>query len=156
MLTYREIGQLGEEVIAKWFQSKGSIVKIAKQFDDKKDMTIDGVSTEIKTQSLYRSFPFPGKSMSAFTVPILADNKLHTNQLSKCMNVPQLIFVQRPTLSDPVVRLYRAPEPGHRPFTIIQNSKDGRYVAGLKHTLMTEIAQVEDKNIVQKLMDNWR
>lgn len=157
VLTNYEVGVLGEELVTKYFNSLGcEVVSSKHKYDESKDLLIDGVATEVKTQSLYRAFPFPDGATNAFTVPILSDTKIHRNQLSKCLNVPRLIFVRKASSQDPVIRLYEAPPVGKRLFSITQNSKDMRYTAGFKLSIMKELCWVTDKKMIQKLTDNWR
>lgn len=156
-LTNYEVGVLGEQLVTKYFKSLGSQVEQSKnKYDESKDLIIDGIHTEVKTQSLYRAFPFPDGPTNAFTVPILSDTKIHRNQLSKCLNVPRLIFVRKASTQDPVIRLYEAPPVGKRLFSITQNTKDMRYTAGFKLGIMKELCWVTDRKMIEKLMDNWR
>lgn len=156
-LSNYEIGAIGEKIVHDFFLAHGhSVVKSLDKFDQEKDLVVNGVNVEVKTQTLYRGFQFPHGRKPAFTIPILGDTKLHRNQLSKCMNVERLIFVQRPTSSDPVIRLYEADHPGKRSFTITQNIKDGRYIAGFDVDILHKMVDIKDQAYVTQLMDNWR
>lgn len=156
-LSNYEIGSLGEELVEQFFiKNSHVVVRSTNKFDEEKDLTVNGANVEVKTQSIYRGFPFPHGRKPAFTVPITSDTHLLRNQLSKCMNVERLIFVARSTLEDPVIKIYEAPPVGKRFFTIAQNSKDGRYTAGFDIDSLHKITEVHDSVFVNKLMDNWR
>jgi hypothetical protein len=156
-LSNYEVGLLGEQVVQDYFKRLGySISTAGHKYDQEKDFLVNGVKTEVKTQSLYRSFCFPDRKGYAFTIPIASDTKIHRNQLSKCLNVERLIFVQKSSASDPRVRLYAAPPVGQRFFCVVQNTKDMRFVAGFPIESMKLIYTITKDDIVSKLMDNWR
>lgn len=158
MIDIEKIGRNGEILVAHYFKNKGHSVEISKdKFDMEKDLTIDGSYTEVKTQTVYRKFPTVSGPKPAFTVDIAADrSKVFSNQLNKCANVERLVFVSRPTIYDKTVRIYEAPPIGKRRFTIIQNSRDKRYVAGFLISDMSEITSFSDKTILEKFEDSWR
>ncbi len=152
-----DLGQEGENLVASWFKEHGFVVKKSEdQYDDRKDLLINDEAVEVKTQTVYRKFPFMGEFKPSFTVPIIEDTKIHRNQLNKCLNVEHLIFVSRSSNTDLNVRIYEAPPLGKRYFTIIQNKKDGRFVAGFPISEMNEIGVISDKATVDKFMDEWR
>lgn len=159
MIDRYNIGRAGEALVAAYYEQSGhKVVKSSDPYDPYKDMTIDDMHTEVKTQTLYRSFTSIGNVIqSAFTVDIAADTgKVYSNQLNKCMNVPKLIFVRRSSEQDRNVRIYEAPELGKRKFSIAKNKYDGRYVAGFMLNDMKEIAVIDKKNIVEHFMDNYK
>lgn len=152
-----ELGSEGEELVANWFRSRGlTVERSTDTFDGEKDLTINGKSVEVKTQTIYRRFPYLQDFSPAFTVPILEDTKISRNQLNKCLNVDHLIFVSRSSMDDPNVRIFRAPELGKRHFTISRNSRDGRYVAGFMLEHMKQMTIFSDDDIVEKFRDNWK
>lgn len=149
----QEIGRKGEKLVSDFFGSKGFTVKRSEDpFDNEKDLKINGASAEVKTQTVYRNFPYLNSYVSAFTVPIIEDTKIAMNQLNKCMNVKYLIFVSRSSELDPYVRIYCAPSLGKRHFTIIRNKVDGRYVAGFIIDHMSHLETFTDKKIVDEFM----
>lgn len=151
-----EMGEFGEKLVADYFRSLRSEVLMSyDSYDDSKDMTIDGVPAEIKTQTLYRSF---GEfKQPAFTVDIAVDDtKIYKNQLNKCVNVERLFFVRRSSLEDLRVSIYEAPKLGLRKFSISQNYKDKRYVAGFLLKDMNLVKSFVDAEIVNKFMDNYK
>ena len=154
-----QLGRDGELLVAAYYEQTGHIVsKSSDEYDAVKDMTIDGIETEVKTQTLYRSFTSIGNTIQpAFTVDIAADNgRVYSNQLNKCMNVEKLIFVKRSSSNDPFVRIYEAPKLGQRKFSVNKNKHDGRYVAGFLLKDMTEIAVIDKPHIVKHFMDEYR
>lgn len=159
MVDRYDIGRSGEALVAAYYEQSGHVVvKSSDPYDPYKDMTIDGMSTEVKTQTLYRSFTSIGNVIQpAFTVDIAADSgKIYSNQLNKCMNVPKLVFVRRSSEQYHNVKIYEAPKLGERKFSIIKNKYDGRYVAGFMLSDMTEIAVIDKKHIVEHFMDNYK
>lgn len=77
-----KLGRAGETLVLNWYSAQNMRVKASvDQYDSHKDAEIDGKSAEIKTQ-----VPFVYKD--SFTIK--------TNQLQKCQNVDQLIFVSVP------------------------------------------------------------
>lgn len=154
-----DIGRAGEALVAAYYEQTGhTVIKSTDPFDPYKDMTIDGLATEVKTQTLYRNFTSIGNIVQpAFTVDIAADTgKIHSNQLNKCMNVARLIFVRKSSEKDRVVRIYEAPALGERNFSIIKNKYDGRYVAGFLLKDLKEIVAIDKKHIVEYFMDNYK
>lgn len=154
-----QLGRDGELLVAAYYEQTGHAVKKSTdEYDSVKDMTIDGMETEVKTQTLYRSFTSIGNTIQpAFTVDIAADSgKIYSNQLNKCMNVEKLVFVRRSSFNDPFVRIYEAPKLGERKFSVIKNKNDGRYVAGFLLKDMKEIAAIDKPNIVKHFMDEYR
>jgi hypothetical protein len=152
----KRIGELGESIAAKYFKMQGHHVEMAEdQYDMHKDMLVDGVKTEIKTETYYRSFPVEGLGYhKAFTVPIKEVNgKVYENQLTKCLNVDRLIFIGRPNAKDPYIRIYEAPPVGKRKYYKHANYKDGRTVAGFLVEDMKEIFVATAPHLVTQLME---
>ena len=166
--TLKEIGKQGEYLILNYFKDKGcNAVLSSCDYDEEKDLVVDGVKVEMKTQTIYRMFPMPnGSRAPAFTVDIeTAYGKKYRNQLNKCKNVERLIFVARPSKRDQVIRIYEAQPVEKRRYHVHRNAKDGRKVAGFMISDMTEIgtvtkdmtvAGVPGEKIITYFMDDWR
>lgn len=149
-----EIGRLGEELVYLHFVKNGIEVNRSEdEFDPEKDLLINGETSEVKTQTIYQTFPFPEGKAPAFTVPITNDDGFgYRNQLSKCLNVQRLFFVSRPTVYNKIVRIYEAPPLGKRFFTVIKNSGDQRYVAGFPLNKAKLLASYENEKIIKGLL----
>jgi hypothetical protein len=170
MTSLQLIGKQGELLVANFFRSCGCIVQLSgDDYDMKKDILVNNVCMEIKTQTIYRNFPLAdGRKVPAFTVDIeTAYGKIYHNQLKKCMTVERLIFVARSSRDDeePCVIIYEAASVGERKCYEHRNKKDGRLVAGFLISEMTEIARItantmvgkySGKDIVEFFMDEWR
>lgn len=116
MSNIEELGALGEKLVHDYFISQGSDVEMSEdKYDMKKDMTIDGSPTEIKTSTVWYKF----KS--------LVISGEHANQLPKCLAAERLIFVMVPAKTDGIysqrilnsfdfdrISLYEAPPVGER------------------------------------------
>jgi len=153
-------GNYGERLVQFIYEQRGFTVELAEdKFDHIKDMLIDGVPTEVKMQTPYYMYrnPMTGEVTPAFTVPITSTytRKTSTNQLSKILNIPLLIFVELPRLGDYKLRVYQAPSLGNRQFSITQNKKDHRYVCGFPIRDMTLIA-THDATEHKQLLDDMR
>lgn len=76
------MGKIGETIFANFCSARGYKIEVSiDPFDPKKDMMVDGLTTEVKTQ-----VPYVYKN--AFT--------FKPNQLKKCLTVERLIFVSVP------------------------------------------------------------
>jgi hypothetical protein len=76
-------GDLGEKLVARYYRSLSHTVEESLDlFDRKKDMTVDGLTCEVKTQQLWHK-------EEAFTVK--------SNQVEKCTDIDILIFVETPS-----------------------------------------------------------
>ena len=158
-LTCKQLGDAGENLVSLVFQQLGHDVSLSEnKYDDEKDALVDGVPTEIKTQTIFRFFScencFRGP---AFTIDIESKyGKIYYNQLNKCKTVDRLIFVARSSFDDPTVRIYEAPSPSQRNFRITRNKYDGRKVAGILISELTLLKEIRNKKIVEYFMDDWR
>lgn len=155
----RDVGTLGESICVQFFRMNGHKVQISgDEFDPDKDILINDQTLEVKTQTLYRNFCSYGiVNEPAFTVTLVEpDGTVHSNQSSKCANVDRLIFVRRPSVNDPVIRIYETPPMGKRKYHIGVNKKDGRVVQGYLLRNMTEIGVVTRADLVQELMEEIR
>jgi hypothetical protein len=155
-----KLGKINEKLITDLFKEKGyDVIKSTDEFDKRKDILIDGEEVELKLQTMYYFFKSPAMKYSerAFTVPITEDEtKIHTNQLSKCLNASRLIFTQIPTRSfkEKTINIYEAPPQGKRYFSILQNKRDKRYVAGFLIKDMKLIHQITNRFFVEYLRKN--
>lgn len=166
--TLQEIGEAGELLVANFFRECGcTVVKSHNKYDMHKDILVNNVCMEVKTQTIYRFFPLPdGTTQPAFTVDIeTAYGKIYHNQLQKCMTVERLIFVARSTGRNRTVIIYEAAPVGKRKYYQHRNEKDGRLVAGFLISEMTEIARITEDTyvrgvsgeyIVNYFMDDWK
>jgi hypothetical protein len=76
-------GDLGEKLVARYYRSLSYTVEESLDlFDQRKDMTVDGLTCEVKTQQLWHK-------EQAFTVK--------SNQVEKCTDIDILIFVETPS-----------------------------------------------------------
>ncbi len=146
----KALGKSAEFLLKEFFEKKGYEFHLSEDtYDGRKDATLivngNEFSLESKLESLFRKF-------NSFTVPITSDynSGVYRNQLSKCVNVDILIFCQRPSIDDRVLRIYRAPPVGQRYFEIKQNSIDKRYVAHFFVDTMKLIGTITDNDIVNK------
>jgi len=144
------IGEFGEKLVKHLFEKRGSTVVLSSdQFDMNKDLTIDGIETEIKTQTPFYCYKNPStkKIEESFTVPITTNTSLTVyNQLSKVLNVQQLIFVELPKKNNYIIRIFKAPDLGKRCFTVTQNEKDSRFIAAFPISEMTQLFEFDASN----------
>ena len=153
------LGAYSERLVQYYFESKGSKVqKSSSMYDDKKDILIDGASTEVKFQTIYYNFKSYDRSepYMAFTVPIITgdSNKVAQNQLMKCVNVERWIIVQNPAKpNERTIKIWEAPPLGQRKFKIIQNSKDKRITAGFPLSDFKLLVDIDNKAIFKKIKD---
>lgn len=107
------LGRAGETIIVNYCTAAGQKVTMSvDQYDSTKDMIIDGLKVEVKTQ-----VPFIYKNAFSFK----------ENQLKKCLSVDRVIFVsvpndKMPHFSSGKVYLIKAAELKHTSYT----TKDGR------------------------------
>lgn len=158
MTKAKKLGDLAEKIVKEYFEQRGSSVTMAEDpFDHTMDMQIDGESTEVKFMTIYhyfKSHATRGEFKQAFTVPITTrDNKVAQNQLDKCLNATRWIIVQNPSEKnkEKTVKIWQAPPLGKRRFSIIQNSKDKRIVAGFLKEDFELIVDIDDKMIYNKI-----
>lgn len=78
----RNLGLIGEKIVINHYSRLGGIVEHSiNSYDNKKDLVVDGKTVEVKTQ-------VPWISENSFTIK--------PNQLRKCRNVDELIFISVP------------------------------------------------------------
>lgn len=81
------LGRAGETIIINYCTKHGQIVEASvDQYDSEKDMVIDGLKCEVKTQ-------VPWVSKNSFT--------FKPNQLRKCLNADRVIFISVPNTFKP-------------------------------------------------------
>jgi len=155
----RHLGHEGESLLEAFFKSKNhKVILSSDPYDSKKDMLVDDVELEQKTQVVYKNakpFGEKGPSKPAFSVNVNDHGRVYHNQKLKCMTVARLVFVKRPDPSDPVIRIYEAPPPDSRKCYEVINIKDGRKVALFLLKDLTEIGSIEDKKLVKKFWDDY-
>ena len=76
------LGDIGEKIVGNYMSKIGRTVEMSTDpFDSEKDMKVNGVSLEVKTQ-------VPYCLEKSFTI--------RRNQLNKCLNVEYFVIVQAP------------------------------------------------------------
>lgn len=81
------LGRAGETIIANYYRLHGQIVEASvDQYDSEKDMLIDGLRCEVKTQ-------VPWITKNSFT--------FKPNQLRKCLSADRVIFISVPNSTKP-------------------------------------------------------
>ena len=132
--TNKEImGRLGEECLA----ARYDLVLSDDKYDMEKDAKdADGLNVEIKTQNRHPA--------GFFTV-----NMKHTNQVTKCMEVDRLMFLEYDN-SD-TLKVWECPktDEARRPKMI--RTRDGRAMAGWNIDKMDMIEEFEDTELVSML-----
>lgn len=130
-----QLGRAGEVVFGNYMAQQGKIVQYSiNQYDDKRDMKIDGTSYEVKTQ-----VPFVFEN--AFTVK--------ENQLRKLRSVEYIVFVSVPCKNKnhwSAGKVYIIP--GSRVDEIVRRrmTKDGRSMVLLPISQMTELFTMSEDN----------
>ena len=154
----KSLGYEGERLVELFFKLKNHKVLLSDNpYDEEKDMQIDGVNSEVKTQITYRNARPYGDSDNtepAFTVNVEANGRVYRNQKHKCMTVKRLIFVKRPDPMDPVIRIYEAPPPESRKCYVKPNKWDGRLVALFLLKDLTELGVIEDQDLIKRFWDD--
>ena len=132
--TNKEImGRLGEECLA----ARYDLVLSDDKYDMEKDAKdADGLNVEIKTQNRHQA--------GFFTV-----NMKHTNQVTKCMEVDRLMFLEYDN-SD-TLKVWECPktDEARRPKMI--RTRDGRAMAGWNIDKMDMVEEFEDTELVSML-----
>ena len=132
--TNKEImGRLGEECLA----ARYDLVLSDDKYDMEKDAKdADGLNVEIKTQNRHPA--------GFFTV-----NMKHTNQVTKCMEVDRLMFLEYDN-SD-TLKVWECPktDEARRPKMI--RTRDGRAMAGWNIDKMDMVEEFEDTELVSML-----
>lgn len=141
------LGEIGEAVVSQYFTMQGDNVEMStNEFDQEKDMFINGVRTEVKFETFYHKY-------RSFSIPVANMNtkKISTNQLNKCMNVERLIVVQNPG-KDKVVTLWEAAPLGKRNFSFHVNEHDKRLVALFPLETFTKIVDIHNDTLYNKIL----
>jgi hypothetical protein len=138
-------GDLGERLVARYYRSLGkSVEESLDLFDRKKDMTVDTLSCEVKTQQ-------PWHKESAFTVK--------SNQIEKCLDVDLLIFVETPSkYNGNCVKIYEIPKDKRQ--TKVMKTKDNRIMHLYKKCNANLLTTITDDVIVEQfnryMTSTWR
>lgn len=134
------LGRMGEKVVSNYFAKRGIIVEQAvNHFDNKKDMTADGKTIEVKTQ-------VPFILEKAFT--------FKENQLRKCRGVDELYFISIPAPRHSFAHegwLFRVDPKKFK--TRERKTKDGRQMilVDIYQEAVTPVEKV-DENIIADMM----
>ena len=159
-MSQEKLGNVGEKLVASILEHhfKQVVEMSENQFDAEKDLLADGIRVEVKTQTPF--YKFKKRNMSTgsqhdldnfephFTISINGTDA--RNQLSKCMNVERLIFVQNPVgqkEGDEKIRVFEAPPIGQRIFTIKHVKSRNEYVAGFPMNKMKLLYVVDNKAV---------
>ena len=151
-----EIGRLGELLVRDNFISLGhKVVMSEDKYDTVKDMTVDGVNVEVKTE-------MPLYIKDAFTIS--SKNK---NQLPKCLSVDRLVFVVVPADKNIIyssrilneyhfdrIEIREAPDKKDRKYFehILKNQKQKRYCFPLGDTkLLTYVKRPDIVDIFKTI-----
>jgi len=132
-------GNLGERLVAHYFRNLGhTVVESLDLYDNKKDMLIDGQTTEVKTQQMWHR-------EDAFSVK--------KDQLAKCTSVDRLIFVETPsTENGNIVRMWEFPKEKREVFT--KMTKDGRKMRLYPRSKAELVTIIEDEFIIEQFKKN--
>lgn len=131
------LGNLGEKIVRYLAQEEGCVVKENPSlYDNTKDLTINGRSCEVKTQTRF-------VVENAFTVK--------ENQVAKCTNVDLLYFVETPIKGN-IINIYECPKE-KRNFRTRQ-TKDGRVMYLLDRSDMNVIYSLNDQWIANEMRQN--
>ena len=123
------LGNLGEKIVRHLAQEEGCVVKENPSlYDNTKDLTINGKSCEVKTQTRF-------VVERAFSVK--------ENQVTKCNNVDLLYFVETPIEGD-IINIYECPKENRNFRT--RPTKDGR---------LMYLLDIDAMNVIYSLKDQW-
>ena len=145
-------GQMGEELVADYFRSKKRNVEMSdNKYDMVKDMIVDGVKVEVKTEN-------PFYIERAITIPVNSKN-----QLPKCLNVDRLIYVIVPVNKNSIsskrileddlwrwdgIEIREAPPPGERKYFYHKTQIGARWCLPIEDskllTYVNDLATVKD------------
>lgn len=128
------LGRAGETIVNNYFASEGHKVVLSEdQYDRHKDMTVDDLKVEVKTQ-----VPYIYKDMFS----------IKPNQLKKCLNADKVVFVSVPSKkqmhhSDGKVYVIESKKLQYYPYT----TKDGRSMMGIpiRQEGMEKLFELTDK-----------
>jgi hypothetical protein len=86
-----KLGDIGEQIVARILRRLHKVIRSADKYDHIKDMTVDGLTTEIKTLTYNFS-----------TAGLWLDRK----QWKKCDEAKRLFFVKVPFENSPLIEIY--------------------------------------------------
>ena len=135
------LGHAGEKLVCSYFRDKGcEVTESIYTFDNKKDMTVNGLSTEVKTQQLFHV-------EDAFSV--------EDNQLYKCENADLLIFVEAPNAKisseNNVIRIYGCDNKKKRKF-YERITRNGKKMKLIKRGDLTLLKEITDKRLIEEFL----
>jgi hypothetical protein len=129
MVDNKKLGDIGEDIVAKYCEDLGFLVeKSESEYDQVKDMTIDGRTLEVKTQ-----VPFVLKKCFS----------LKLNQLKKCQNVDYLMFVQAPCGKWDESALYQVDPKTFEFSTHRMKDNDVRYIIKINQPAVNKLCPIE-------------
>jgi hypothetical protein len=131
-------GELGEKLVAKYFRDQGVYVEESLDlFDRMKDMTVDDLICEVKTQQLWHK-------EQAFTIK--------SNQLKKCKEVDVLIFVETPSkYNNNKVSIYEFPK--NKRQTRMMETADGRVMHLFPKSNANLLTTISDNIIIEQFSE---
>jgi hypothetical protein len=130
-------GELGERIVAKYFRDQGCKVEESLNlFDSKKDMMIDGLTCEVKSQQ-------PWHSENAFSIK--------PYQLKKCKSVDRLFFVETPSKYNQQTKIYELDKENRIFYK--RNARDGREMLLVKKTKCKLLTIIEEHIIVNQFKE---
>tara|TARA_B100001248_G_C27054700_1_gene306827 strand:- start:48 stop:503 length:456 start_codon:yes stop_codon:yes gene_type:complete len=136
-LKMNMMGVLGEKIFRDFAESKGAKVKTkTSMYDSEKDFTVDGYTTEVKTQEPYHL-------KNSFTVK--------NDQLEKCNKVDLLIFIECPSQrSNNKIVIWCYPQNKRNWQSTI--TKDGREMYYLNKDDGIKLSYIDDVHIVNEMI----
>ncbi len=125
------LGAVGEGIVRRFFEAQGCSVTMSEdEFDDEKDMIVDGKTVEVKTL-------LPVYKYKSFCLPI--------KQSRKCETVDRLIFIQVPDSPDEELIIFesvRDEDTGRRyDFREVFN---GEWCQFYRLTFLQELGRIRD------------
>ena len=135
------LGHAGEKLVCSHFRNKGcEVTESPYTYDDRKDMIINGLTAEVKTQQLFHT-------EDAFSV--------EENQLRKCENADLLIFVEAPNAKisseNNVIRIYGCDNKKKRKF-YERITRNGKKMKLIKRGGLTLLKEITDERLIEELL----
>ncbi len=129
------LGQAGEKVVSRFCRERGmEVSESIYTYDNQKDMTVNGLKAEVKTQMLFHL-------QDAFTVK--------DDQLFKCVNAEFLFFVKTPDRKDRTIKIYGCNNKKDREFYDYR-TKDGRNMKLIKRSKLQLLETIYDERLIKE------